>query len=384
MNQCVYIHIQHQYTTSNDLEVYRVAPKTKEDIEDVMDLRQPAIFTFESQQLVEELSLPNLEEKYGAYEMKYYSTGASSDMLRPQQKSLSRLIEVFRTGGDVSGTSLLNESIGITYRNQEFLYETELIHKIAEEDYSLRPPMMSGTSADIIIGMRNITTPLIYHTQYRTVLLNTFGAVEVILIPPKYSKYISLTADYDNLEYCSTMNPWTISVDSKIKTVRALLDVGQVLYIPPYWMYSVRFNTISSVCRLSYSTYVNMLANAYNVVIQKYRQVRYKIEKYRRGWEDTLLASSSVRQKTEPLFSSIPPPQAPPQAPLPPPIESTQPPILVSVTPEIPLMTQVQDVHAHAHPHPHPQPQSAPHSTLQGDGISMVIEPQPNITTIQV
>jgi len=45
-------------------------------------------------------------------------------------------------------------------------------------------------------------------------------------------------------------------------------------------------------------------------------------------------------------------------------------------------MPQVQDVHAHAHPHP--QPQSAPHSTLQEDGISMVIEPQPNITTIQV
>ena len=362
----VYIHIQHQYTTSNDLEVYRIAPKTKEDIEDVMDLRQPAIFTFESQQLVEELSLPNLEEKYGAYEMKYYSAGASSDASKTQQKPLSSLIEVFRAGGDVSGTSLLNRSIGITYRNQEFLYETDLIHKIAEEDYSLRPPMMSGTSADIIIGMRNITTPLIYHTQYRTVLLNTFGAVEVVLIPPKYSKYMTFTADYDNLEYCSSMNAWTISGDSKIKTVRTSLDVGQVLYIPPYWIYSVRFNTISSVCRLSYSTYVNMLANAYDVVIQKYRQVRYKVEKYRRGGGEP---SPSVGEITEPLFASVPPPT-----------ESAQPPTLVSVMPEIPA----QDIHSLPQPHTQPHPQSAHQPTPQQDGISMVIEPQPDITKIQV
>ena len=264
----IYIHIQHQYTTSDDLEVYRVSPKTKEDIEDVMDLKQPAVFTFDSPELVDELSLPSLEDKYGSYDV---TVGNAS-----MRRSLSKLLEQYR-GGDTSAVG------GITMRNQEFLYETELVKRVAENDHSLRPPLMSGSVVDIWVGMRNVTTPLVYHTQYRNFILNTFGAIEVVMIPPKYGKYMTSVADYDNLEYIASVNPWTIPNDSKIKTVHTQLAAGQVLYVPPYWFYSVRFISISSVCRISYTTYINVLANIYDIVIQKYRQLRYRVEKFRRG-----------------------------------------------------------------------------------------------------
>lgn len=264
----IYIHIQHQYTTSNDLEVYRVAPKTKEDIEDVMELKQPAVFKFDSPELVEELSLPSLEGTYGDY-----------DVVSLKGVGYTRLVKVLETfrggGGDVGG---------ITMRNHSFLEETELDSKIGEHDYSLRPPMMCGSMSDIIIGSKNITTPLIYHTQYRNFLLNTFGEVEVMLIPPKYSKHILTTPDYDNLEYISTLNMWVESKENnKIKTIRTVLNEGELLYVPPYWFYSVKFTSTSSILRVSYTTYVNILANLYDVLIQKYRQLRWKVEKIRGG-----------------------------------------------------------------------------------------------------
>jgi hypothetical protein len=105
-----------------------------------------------------------------------------------------------------------------------------------------------------------------------------------MLIPPKYSKHILTTPDYDNLEYISTLNMWVESKENnKIKTLRTVLNEGELLYVPPYWFYSVKFTSTSSILRVSYTTYVNILANLYDVLIQKYRQLRWKVEKIRGG-----------------------------------------------------------------------------------------------------
>ena len=45
----LYIHIQFQLKTSNDLEVYNIEKPSKDKLEDICDIRQPVIFNYDNE-----------------------------------------------------------------------------------------------------------------------------------------------------------------------------------------------------------------------------------------------------------------------------------------------------------------------------------------------
>jgi hypothetical protein len=72
--------------------------------------------------------------------------------------------------------------------------------------------------------------------------------------------------NYETLEFYSQINIY--NVDSiykndynKIKFLRVILNVGQVLVIPPYWFYSIKFLEKHTLAFLnSYTTYINYVS----------------------------------------------------------------------------------------------------------------------------
>ena len=46
----------------------------------------------------------------------------------------------------------------------------------------------------------------------------------------------------------------------KIKVLDVFLNVGEIIYIPAYWWYSIKYEKLSSVCSFQYRTFMNMLA----------------------------------------------------------------------------------------------------------------------------
>ena len=56
----LYIHIQFQLKTSNDLEVYNIIKPSKDRLEEICDIRQPVIFRFGN----EELEVKSFIESY--------------------------------------------------------------------------------------------------------------------------------------------------------------------------------------------------------------------------------------------------------------------------------------------------------------------------------
>ena len=49
----IYLHIQFHLKTSEDLEMYEVEEPSKNKLEEICDLRQPVLFNFESDKIVE-------------------------------------------------------------------------------------------------------------------------------------------------------------------------------------------------------------------------------------------------------------------------------------------------------------------------------------------
>ena len=125
--------------------------------------------------------------------------------------------------------------------------------------------MVANCEYDIMMGTAGSITPLRYNVNYRNYYCATQGNVEIKLIPPRSTKYLSPINDYENFEFRSPINAWNVQplyagYFDKVKCLEVSLQVGQTIYIPAYWWYSIRFGKNSSISCFRYRTYMNNVA----------------------------------------------------------------------------------------------------------------------------
>jgi len=66
----IYLHIQFHLKTSNDLEVYEIDDASKDKLEELCDVRQPVIFDFDCDKIIQTTNKNFLTENYQAFEIK--------------------------------------------------------------------------------------------------------------------------------------------------------------------------------------------------------------------------------------------------------------------------------------------------------------------------
>ena len=254
----LYLHIYFQLKTSNDLEVYEIEQPSKDKLEEICDLRQPVIFDYQNDSLLESCKINTVAEHYSAFDVKLRNVkelDENTDLHIPI--TLKVALSLFNSDKD---------SKYIIEKNNDFLEETGLIKNFKYNDGFLRPPMVSNCFYDLVSASQNTETPLQYNVNYRNFYLVTHGKIKIKLIPPKSARYLYPTDDYENFEFRSPLNPWEIQRQykadfDKIKTLEIELIPGKIVYIPAYWWYSVKFmEPLTSVCVFKYRTYMNTVA----------------------------------------------------------------------------------------------------------------------------
>jgi hypothetical protein len=85
------------------------------------------------------------------------------------------------------------------------------------------------------------------------------------MTPYYNTPYTNPQNDYENFDFWSPMNVW--SADNKLTERIQFLDfdvlAGRVLFLPPYWWYSIQFcNDDTQMYIFKYSTYFNVVAHA--------------------------------------------------------------------------------------------------------------------------
>ncbi len=254
----LYLHIYFQLKTSNDLEVYEIEQPSKEKLEEICDLRQPVIFDYQNESLLETCKLYQIIEHYSAFDVKIRNVKEVDD-------NTDLHIPVTLN----AALALLNNDKDAKYvseKNGDFLEETGIIKNYKYNDAFLRPPMVSNCFYDFLTASQNTETVLQYSVNYRNFYLITHGSLKIKLIPPKSARYLYPVEDYDNFEFRSPLNPWNIQRQykadfDKIKTLEIELTPGKIIYIPAYWWYSMKFmEPMTSVCVFKYRTYMNTVA----------------------------------------------------------------------------------------------------------------------------
>jgi hypothetical protein len=253
----IYLHIQFHLKTSEDLEMYEIDQPSKNKLEEICDIRQPVLFDFDCQKIVESSNKTYIANNYHAFEIKIRNI-----------KELDPNAELYMPLPLHSALKLFDEDTNSTYfseNNNDFLEETGVVKNLKYNDEFLRPYMVSNCNYDLLMGSNNTCTPFRYEINYRNFFLLTQGSAQIKLAPPHSSKYLYPIYDYENFEFKSPVNPWSpqpkYSADfDKIKCLEFTLTPGKTLFIPAYWWYSIKFNTNTSISCFHYRTYMNNLA----------------------------------------------------------------------------------------------------------------------------
>ena len=260
----LYLHIQYHLKTSNDLEVYTIEKPSKETLEEICNIRQPVVFEFKNNRLLESCNLANLDDNYGAFDIQVRDVTNKDDNSELYLPFL--LKEAINIFGEDKNEKYISE------KNQDFLKETGAIKNYNYNDAFLRPPLVSKCIYDFMTGSVGSKTPLRYNINYRNFYYNTSGRVNIKLIPPSSSKYLNPVKDYDNFEFSSPVNVWDVQQEykadfDKVKVLDVTLNKGEIIFIPAYWWYSIEYETVSSICAFKYRTFMNSLAISPEIVL---------------------------------------------------------------------------------------------------------------------
>ena len=253
----IYLHIQFHLKTSNDLEMYEVDQPSKDRLEEICDIRQPVLFDFDCEKIMDTSNKTYIANNYHAFEVKIRNvkeTDPNAELYIPLP--IHAAVKLF---DEDKNTAYVSEN------NKDFLEETGVIKSLKYNDEFLRPYMVSNCNYDVLMGSNGTCTPFRYEINYRNFFLLTEGSAQIKMAPPHSTKYLYPIYDYENFEFKSPVNPWSpqpkYSADfDKIKCLEFTLLPGKTLYIPAYWWYSIKLNKNTSISCFHYRTYMNNAA----------------------------------------------------------------------------------------------------------------------------
>jgi len=260
----LYMHIMQEYKQSEDLEIYEMDYNNNIQLQEICNVKQPIIFDIEPifPTIIE--NPKDMSEKYGKYEVRVKNT---DDYSIPKTTGVDISIDSAILSLNTAYKLFQSDSASHYYteNNQEFLDESGLVAKVAKIDEYIKPNLsIVNTKYDYISGSDKTTTPLRYHFDSRHFYVVISGKLKVKMTPWKSSKYLDIIKDYEKYEFRSPVNVWDNS-EKELEKIRFLefdIKQGDVLYIPPYWWYSIQFSNSTALYSITYNSFINVLSHS--------------------------------------------------------------------------------------------------------------------------
>jgi hypothetical protein len=261
-----YIHITAQYKKSEELEIYETDFESNSSLQDICDMRQPFLFEYKkvNEEFFEKINPEKLSEVAGSYDIKikeitdYWKETDTVDYVVLPWNSSRNLMSTNSTANY------------FTENNNDYIEEAGIVGAFSKNDVFLKPNGCGYTKYDIMMGAKGVATPLKYHMGHREFVCVQSGKVMVKMTPWKSKKYLYPVHDFEKYEFWSPVNVWKpqpkyLHEMDKLRFIEFDMSEGQVLYIPPYWFYSIQYMEADTmVAGFSYYSIMNCLANLPN------------------------------------------------------------------------------------------------------------------------
>jgi len=280
----MYVHINAHYKKSQDLEIYEMDYTTNQHLQDICSVKQPTLFDFR-------ICCPELFDKEGAVTLDKLCDKYDKYLVKVKNNSdywvmppLEIVDSVPLSLGNYRALSMTDSKARYyTDGNEFFVDDSGLRSTMEKTDEYLKPNFTVQRTYDMITGSPGCKMPMQYHNHLRRFLVISSGRIHVKMTPWKSSKYLHPIIDYENYEFRSTMNIWNADANrdkmradyDRIQFIEFDVHAGYVLYIPPYWWYSVQFaeNENTMVLASTYDSAISTMANSVDL-LQHYIQLQ--------------------------------------------------------------------------------------------------------------
>jgi mannose-6-phosphate isomerase-like protein (cupin superfamily) len=253
----LYVHIQEQYKKSEDLEIYEMDYTSNDHLQTVCAMKQPVLFEFfrdegvkgSPVEKINDVADENAEIKVWDTHDYYTGTTASVDPILLTNRSFTNLAK--------------SDPKGRYFGRWDQDADSDDYEIFKDMDAFFCPKLCANSGYSLLSGASGSKLPLQYHMNDRVFFFVTSGRISVKMTPWRSRKYIDTIKDYENYEFYSRMNAWDPKqIGDKIKWLNFDVNAGHVLYIPPWWWYSIKFSsTDTRVATFKYQTYSNLLAH---------------------------------------------------------------------------------------------------------------------------
>ena len=270
-----YVHLQFQYKKKEDLEIYEMDYLSNANLQEVTDLKQPVFFSLEGTEPLFAALHPDLQEEVVVKDITDYHRSSSISIQKDRNTEGKETAIIGIALSFSSAYGLMDSDpkhVFYSENNGSFLEETDILSAFQKFASKLGTGWSVKTTYDLLFGSPKGTMPWKFHTSSQRFLVVSPGAgVHVKMTPWKSRKYMDVVYDYDAFDF------WCRSVqETNMKCLDFDLKAGQVLYIPPYWFYSVEFlspgsdgskeetskSKISFLASFTFASPMNIVANA--------------------------------------------------------------------------------------------------------------------------
>jgi len=254
---------------------------TNDHLQEVCDVKQPVLFEYQSvnPDFFNKITYDTLsEDQYSNIDIKvkdindYWNSDDAIDYVVLQ----------YQTGTNLMRTD--PKSKYFTENNEDFLEDSGLLKIMQSNDTNIKPGFTAISKYDICTASKETVTPLRYHTYNRHFLCVNTGKIRVKMTPWKTTKYLYQNKDFENYEFRSPVNVWKpqkkyMHEMDKIKFLEFEVVEGHMLFVPPYWWYSIQYTSEvdALVCCFTYSSVMNCISNLPDLT--KYYLQQHNIKK---------------------------------------------------------------------------------------------------------
>jgi len=246
-----------QFKRSEDMEIYEMDYIDNNQAQQTFDIKQPVTFEFKniSDDFFNHANIPKEKEDLEV-KIKNKSDLDSGDYVLLPYRSAIKLMETD------------SKSQYYSEHNDEFVIET-MEKECRKMNEYFKPNFTLQTKYDMMFGSKGAYTPIRYHTNYRQLMCVKSGKIHVKMTPWKSRKYLYPENDYEHYEFRSPVDVWNpqekyLHDMDKLKFLEFDIYAGSVLYIPPYWFYSIKYSNEPDNCvyGFTYNSIMNCVANS--------------------------------------------------------------------------------------------------------------------------
>jgi hypothetical protein len=275
-----------QLKKGDDMEIYEIDYTNITDLNKSANLKQPIIFEFSNYaSTLNDYSLKFLAAEYGSFDV-FIKEPEDYHSDRPVNTVVIDL---------AAAESLVKTDTSSKYysnQNQSFIYETGLDKYFKQLDKYLQPMFSVFSKYDVLFGSAGTATPLTYHTYERRFIYVNGGKISVKMTPWRSNKYMVVNKDYENYEFTSPLSVWNPQDKyragfQKMKFLDFVVHSGNILYIPPFWYYSIKIEDDDGLIYVAdYGSPMNILSNTVNLGHYFYETMIPKKNKPNTGSDD--------------------------------------------------------------------------------------------------